>query len=173
MSGTDPNGVIVPKSKLSLGWPGRRSEERVSLTGVVVKIATNVNINSPRERVACEQKGPQAVQRCRDRGEHLGVGAALLSSPIPADYDREYKMLKPKVLFHTWVAIYGSGIFDGTFALPKTGRKLDYVSKIKSNARFLEKQRIPLMIVYSLLNLPLEEERRMLSQFGANPTSSC
>ncbi|KAK2813244.1 hypothetical protein Q5P01_000873 [Channa striata] len=100
----------------------------------------------------------------------LGLVRAFMRRQFPGfDYDREYKMLKPKVLFHTWVAIYGSGIFDGTFALPKTGRKLDYVSKIKSNARFLEKQRIPLMIVYSSLNLPLEEERRMLSQFEREP----
>ncbi|KAK2821873.1 hypothetical protein Q5P01_021938 [Channa striata] len=83
------------------------------------------------ERVACEQKGPQKVRDVRDRGEHLGVGARFYASPIPGfDYDREYKMLKPKVLFHTWAAIYGSGIFDGAFALPK----LDYVTKIKSNA---------------------------------------
>ncbi|KAK2814376.1 hypothetical protein Q5P01_000565 [Channa striata] len=60
--------------------------------------------------------------------------------PIPGfDYDREYKMLKPKVLFHTWVAIYGPYL-RRTLAT-QDGRKLDYVSKIKSNARFLEKQR--------------------------------
>ncbi|KAK2832698.1 hypothetical protein Q5P01_016587 [Channa striata] len=97
---------------------------------VVVKIATNVNINSPTRKGSVRAKGSTDGTRC------------LRSRRTPGfDYDREYKMLKPKVLFHTWVAIYGSGIFDGTFALPKTGRKLDYVSKIKSNARFLEKQR--------------------------------
>ncbi|KAK2811289.1 hypothetical protein Q5P01_000249 [Channa striata] len=107
--------------------------------------------------VACEQKGPQAVRDVEIAENTLGLVRRFYRRQF-GPITTEYKMLKPKVLFHTWVAISGSGIFGGAFALPKAGRKLDYVSKIKSNARFLEKQRIPLMIVYSSLNLPLEEE---------------
>ncbi|KAK2814249.1 hypothetical protein Q5P01_000696 [Channa striata] len=80
----------------------------------------------------------------------FGVGA-LLRANSRLRHDREYKMLKPKVLFHTWVAIYGP--YLRRTLVTQDGRKLDYVSKIKSNARFLEKQRIPLMIVLPL-NLP-------------------
>ncbi|KAK2813570.1 hypothetical protein Q5P01_000727 [Channa striata] len=114
----------------------------ISRDGSSVRFGELDHVTIKGRRPACQ--GRYAMSEIAENT--LGLVRAFMRRQFPGfDYDREYKMLKPKVLFHTWVAIYGSGIFDGTFALPK----LDYVTKIKSNARFLEKQRIPLMIVYS------------------------
>ncbi|KAK2811396.1 hypothetical protein Q5P01_000226 [Channa striata] len=56
-----------------------------------------------------------------------------------------------------------------SFLLPKTGVKLDYVSKIKSNARFLEKQRS--RHDRTAAEPSAEEERGCCHSSSANPTS--
>lgn len=77
--------------------------------------------------------------------------------------DNTYKKLTTNLMFHTWVAIRKTGIPDGTS--PLNGISLDYVSKLKKQAAELEIQGIPVMIVYSRLNLPHSEETKMEFHF--------
>lgn len=77
--------------------------------------------------------------------------------------DNTYKKLTANLVFHTWVAIRKTGIPDGTSALH--GIYLDYVSKLKQQSAELKVQGIPVMIVYSRLDLPLSEEIKMESHF--------
>lgn len=79
----------------------------------------------------------------------------------PFRYDEnDYVLIHPKVVFHTWVAVYGVGVFDGSLTL-EDGKTFNYVKKVLKNAKRLNLQRIPLMLVYSQLNLPLAEEKKM------------
>ncbi|QPO16319.1 hypothetical protein [Infectious spleen and kidney necrosis virus] len=77
--------------------------------------------------------------------------------------DSTYKELRVNFVFYTWVAVYGTGIPDGS--KPFRGKDLNYVSKIKEQARTMRGQKIPNAIVYSRLQMPVDEEIGLKEHF--------
>lgn len=77
--------------------------------------------------------------------------------------DTTYHRLATGLVFHTWSAVNKRGIPDGSY--PISGVYLDCVYKIKAQAKQLEADGIPVMIVYSRLNLPRLDETKMIFAF--------
>lgn len=72
-----------------------------------------------------------------------------------------YSKSTVNLVFHTWVS--SKSIPDGTFVVD--GMLLNYVANIKAQAHQLQRCGIPVMIVYSRLDLPRLEETKLIFAF--------
>lgn len=97
-------------------------------------------------------------------GSHMDLTLQCLRKNFPGfTLDNTYQKLTTGLVFHTWVSADKRGIPDGTYLVD--GVYLNYVAKLKLQARELEAEGIPVMIVYSRLSLPRVEETKMIFAF--------
>lgn len=95
---------------------------------------------------------------------HMDLVLQCLYNNFPGfSFDSTYHKLTTGLVFHTWVSVNKRGIPDGTHLVE--GVYLNYVAKLKAQAEHLEAQGIPVMIMYSRLNLPRFEETKMIFAF--------
>ena len=73
----------------------------------------------------------------------------------------------PGPVFTTWVARHGTAVFDGTNS-PAHLKPYDLVSKIKHEARKLNKWGVPFILVFSTRNMPESEQKKMRENFNSN-----
>lgn len=77
--------------------------------------------------------------------------------------DETYKYMRANIVFYTWLALRGKGIPDGS-TINKVS--CDYVGMIKKHSSVFLKQDIPVLIFYSRLGLPENEELLMKENFS-------
>ena len=80
-------------------------------------------------------------------------------------------IVPPGPVFHTWYAMHGTTLFNGT----NNVKGYDYVEMIKKEAEYLQQFHLPVLLVYSTLNMTAEqtEEMQKLFQESENIISIC
>ena len=80
-------------------------------------------------------------------------------------------IVPPGPVFHTWYAMHGTTLFNGT----NNVKGYDYVEMIKKEAKYLQQFHLPVLLVYSTLNMTAEqtEEMQKLFQESENIISIC
>ena len=80
-------------------------------------------------------------------------------------------IVPPGPVFHTWYAMHGTTLFNGT----NNVKGYDYVEMIKKEAEYLQQFHLPVLLVYSTLNMTAEqtEEMQKLFQESKNIISIC
>ncbi len=79
----------------------------------------------------------------------------------------DLRIIPPGPVFYTWAAIHKTSIFD-TKNNPKQFQSLNYVAKIKENADRLAQKTIPVIVVFSECEMPLDQVSRMKESFTDN-----
>ncbi|MFK0571562.1 hypothetical protein [Endozoicomonas sp.] len=79
-----------------------------------------------------------------------------------------YQIIKPGPVIYTWVALYGTTIFDGTDQGEgeRISSHFNYVARIQAQADRLKKQDIPVLVIYSQVNMTMDQINTMESVFN-------
>ncbi|WP_257291826.1 hypothetical protein [Endozoicomonas sp. ONNA1] len=84
----------------------------------------------------------------------------------------DLRVCPPCPLFHTWVALHGTTIFNG-LNTPKRLRGINYVERILKEGTDLSKNDIPLFIVFSEMNLTESQINEMKGEFKDHDNILC
>ena len=86
--------------------------------------------------------------------------------------DMDLKVCPPCPVFHTWVALYGTTIFNG-LNNPEQFKGMNYVQRILEEGTELSKNDIPLLIVFSDMNLRESQIDQMKDEFKNHDNILC
>ncbi|WP_448216607.1 hypothetical protein [Endozoicomonas sp. 2B-B] len=84
----------------------------------------------------------------------------------------DLRVCPPCPVFHTWVALHGTSIFNG-LNNPEKLAGLNYVQRILEEGTNLSKSDIPLLIVYSDKNLTISQINEMKAEFKDHDNILC
>ncbi|WP_448216606.1 hypothetical protein [Endozoicomonas sp. 2B-B] len=84
----------------------------------------------------------------------------------------DLKVCPPCPVFHTWVALHGTTIFNGKNN-PRTQPGINYIQRILEEATNLSRHDIPLFIVFSDMNLTKHQIQEMKDEFKNHDNILC
>ncbi|MCL6270811.1 hypothetical protein M3P05_12840 [Sansalvadorimonas sp. 2012CJ34-2] len=177
---------LQPYSEIGLDSPSRnRSNEQKHLPNAPQKIEHESYQKKLKSRCT------SSVSTKKDNSYYAGIAKALISKFDPVFFDSideeswknmadslmfsgvdsldkaiamDLRLCPPCPVFHTWVGLYGTTIFNGSNN-PKKLAGINYVERILGEATDLSKHDIPLLIVFSEMNLTKNQIDEMKAEF--------
>ncbi|WOG29772.1 hypothetical protein [Endozoicomonas sp. 8E] len=129
-----------------------------------LKVAKNIVFNL--DRTLFESIDEESWKNMADSLKFSGIDS--LEKAIAMDL----RVCPPCPVFHTWVALHGTTIFNG-LNNPEKLAGINYVQRILEEGTNLSKSDIPLLIVYSDKNLTTSQINEMKAEFKDHDNILC